>query len=279
VIIDAHTHVFPPEIAVGRERFIQVDPTFAELYADPKAKLASADDLLTSMTSAGVDVSVALGFAWLGPATVRLHNDYLLEAAATSGRKILPFCTLPLASGDAAIEVEMRRCLELGARGFGELRPDNLGFDLAGEPGRRLGALARELNVPLLFHASEPVGHTYPGKRGGGIESIYAFLIANPATRVILAHLGGGLPFFAQMPEVRDALAGVRVDTAACNYLYEPAALGLTLELLGPEQVVFGSDWPLISQNRARSYVSGAVGVEPLAGVMGDNVASYLGIG
>src|SRR4051794_2605112 len=125
VIVDTHTHIFPPEVAANREAYLEADATFRELYSDPKAKLASADDLLASMDAAGVDVSVALGFAWSEEATVRLHNHYLLDVAASSGGRIVPFCTLPLASNDDTIEREMRRSVALGAKGFGELRPDN----------------------------------------------------------------------------------------------------------------------------------------------------------
>jgi predicted TIM-barrel fold metal-dependent hydrolase len=276
VIIDAHTHTYPPEVAANRERYLAADATFAEMYSDPKAKLATADDLLASMVAAGIDISVALGFAWTDAATVRLHNDYLLQAASRSHGRIIPFCTVPLAAGDEAIEAEMRYCVTLGAKGFGELRPDNLGFDLAGEPGKRLGALARELDVTLLFHASEPVGHEYPGKRGGSIEALYTFVLANPRTKVILAHLGGGLPFYTHMPEVREVLADVRFDAAACNYLYKPSAYEAVTSLLGPQSLLFGSDYPLVSQKRARSLLEAALEPGGHEAVMGENAAAFL---
>jgi predicted TIM-barrel fold metal-dependent hydrolase len=274
VIVDIHTHIFPPEVASNRESYLAADATFHELYDDPKARIASAEDLLTSMDVAGVEVSVALGFAWTDEATVRLHNDYLLEVAASSGGRIVPFCTLPLASTDDAIEREMRRCVALGARGFGELRPDNLRFDIAGERGARLAALAREVDVTLLFHASEPVGHTYPGKEGGSIGPLYTLLNANPGTKVILAHLGGGLPFYAHTPEVRRAVAGVGFDTAACGYLYE----ALAYAAVEPSCLLFGSDFPLVTQGRARRELEAALPPEQHAGALGDNAARWLGL-
>src|SRR3954464_10953234 len=109
VIVDIHTHVFPPEVAANRDAYLATDATFRELHGHPKARLASADDLLASMDAAGGDASVALGFAWSDEATVRLHNDYLLQVAASSGGRMLPFCSLPLASSDDAVEREMRR--------------------------------------------------------------------------------------------------------------------------------------------------------------------------
>src|SRR6185436_5624183 len=135
------------------------------------------------------------------------------------------------------------------------LRPDNLGFDIAAAPGERLASLAREMDVTLLFHASEPVGHRYPGKEGGGIGALYTFLSGNPGTKVVLAHLGGGLPFYAHMPEVRKALEGVAFDTAACGYLYEATAYAW----VEPSSLLFGSDFPLVTQTRARREMEAAL--------------------
>jgi hypothetical protein len=55
------------------------------MYTSPRAKIATAEDLLRSMDEAGVDVSVALGFAWRDHEDCVRHNDYLLEAAERSG--------------------------------------------------------------------------------------------------------------------------------------------------------------------------------------------------
>src|SRR4051812_17071161 len=128
VIVDIHTHIFPPEVAANRDAYLAADATFRELYGDPKARIATATGLRSSMAEAGIELSVALGFAWANAMTVELHNDYILREAAAVHGYIVPFCSLPLASTDDAIEREMRRCAEAGARGFGELRPDNLRF-------------------------------------------------------------------------------------------------------------------------------------------------------
>jgi predicted TIM-barrel fold metal-dependent hydrolase len=196
-------------------------------------------------------------------------------AAATPGR-IIPFCTLPLAHGPDAIEAEARRCVAAGARGFGELRPDDLDFELTGEPGRCLARLARELNVPLLFHVSEPVGHAYPGKQGLNLASFFAFVEANPEVQVIGAHWAGGLPFYALMPEVRRALAHVFVDTAVTSLLYEPDIYGRVSDLIGAERVLFGSDFPLLSQARSKGRIEAALCDPALALVLGGNAQRLL---
>jgi len=278
VIVDFHTHLFPPHVARQRDRYL-TDPTFAELYASPEAKLATAADLLHSMDAAAIDVSVALGFAWTDPDTCRLHNDDLLAAAATSNGRIVAFPTLPLAAGPDALEAEARRCIDAGARGFGELRPDNLGFDLPGPDGDHLARLALDLDAVLLFHVSEPVGHAYPGKQGGGLAAFYAFISAHPGVKVVGAHWAGGLPFYATMPEVKQALAGVRVDTAATSLLYDDTIYGRVTKLTGPGSILFGSDYPLLSQSRSRRRIEDAGLDTPTRDlILGANAAALLNL-
>ncbi|HEY7268668.1 MAG TPA: amidohydrolase, partial [Dehalococcoidia bacterium] len=102
MIVDLHTHIFPPEVIARREDYGRRDATFAALYGDPKAKLTTAEDLLASMDLAGIDVSVALGFAWGDAEDCRRHNDYTLESAARSGQRIVPFCVVQPGEGEAA---------------------------------------------------------------------------------------------------------------------------------------------------------------------------------
>jgi uncharacterized protein len=279
VIVDFHTHVFPTVIIAQRERHLADDATFAELYHDPKAKLATAEDLLGSMQEASIDVSVALGFAWSDPVTCRLHNDYLLETATSSRGRLVPFCTLPLAATLDDIEVEARRCVAGGARGFGELRPENLRFDLNGEPGHRLAELSIELGTVLLFHVSEPAGHTYPGKQGLALEKFYRFVADHPDARVVGAHWAGGLPLYSLMPEVKQVLAAIHVDTAATSLLYDASIYARVAKAIGPDRILFGSDYPLLTQERSRRRVEEAgLDKESQALILGGNAAALLGL-
>lgn len=280
VIVDFHTHIFPPEVIDRRSDYAGQDPTFGLLYSDPKAKLATAEDLLDSMDAAGVDVSVALGFQWQDEAVARLHNDYLIHASRSSGGRIHAFATLPLASGLDAVEAEMRRCHAEGIRGFGELRPDNAGFDIDGAEGQRLAALAAELDAILLFHVSEPAGHAYAGKEGLSLAGFYRFVADHPGLTVVGAHWGGGLPFYTLMPEVSRMFEGdLYVDTAASSLLYKDEVFERSPELIGASRVLFGSDYPLLSQKRSRRRVDESQLTDrDKARVLGGNAAELLGI-
>src|SRR5690606_9369054 len=141
------------------------------------------------------------------------QNEYLLSLArGADGERLWPLATLNLSLPGWRSEAE--RALAAGARGFGELRPANQGWDALGSESRALCGMARDAGVPLLWHVSEPVGHRYPGKFGGiSPVQLCELAMLEPATRMVAAHLGGGLSFYLQMPELREPLASVYFDT------------------------------------------------------------------
>lgn len=248
MLIDAHTHAFTPGIAAEREAICARDATFAELYRDPKAKLATTADLLEALDDAGIDRAVVAGFAFGHERDLAGQNEHLLASARDCGR-LVAFATVNPALPGWRLLAE--RALADGARGFGELRPHNQGWDPLGNEGRALCELAREARAIMLWHVSEPLGHAYPGKRGGISAGELAELAGNfPEVRMIAAHLGGGLSFFLHMPEVRAAIKNVYFDTAASGLLYDGDSVAQLVATVGPERVLFGSDYPLLSPRR-----------------------------
>ena len=244
MIIDAHTHLFPPAQGLARDAIASRDAGFAALYGDPRAAIADAPALLAALRADGVEAAVALGFAFAGEREIAEQNEYLLAAAAETPAAITPFATInPALRG---WEREARRALGRGARGFGELRPGTQGWDPLGREGRRLAAIAGEAGAALMWHASEPVGHRYPGKDGGlAPADLIAVATAAPAVTMVGAHLGAGASFYLSMPEVRAATPNLLFDTAAASLLYDARAIARLAEAAGAERVLFGSDFPL----------------------------------
>ena len=80
MIVDIHTHVFPPWIIENRAKYIDKDLLFAELYSNEKAKLATADDVINAMDENGVDRSVILNLGWQEHKMCVETNDYILES-------------------------------------------------------------------------------------------------------------------------------------------------------------------------------------------------------
>ncbi|MBX7111159.1 MAG: amidohydrolase [Dehalococcoidia bacterium] len=262
MIVDVHTHIFPPRFIEQRAALAVWDTGFGELYANPKARMATADQLLTSMAAAGVDVSVACGFWWRDPALAAEHAAYLVEAARASAGRLVPF--VPGLDPPA------------GAAGLGEARV------ATAEDASTLASRATARDLPLLAHCSEEPGHEYPGKHGGLTPTaLWHLLRDHPGVRVIAAHWGGGFPFYALMPEVRTALEAGRVlfDTAASPLLYEPRIFRVVADLVGSDLIAWGSDFPLGNQQADLAAVEAAVpDLEERAAILGGNATRFLGL-
>ncbi len=278
MILDAHTHLCPPEIRADRAAFFPGEDDFRLLYADPRARLAGASDLVAYLDESGIRAACAFGFPWNDDGHTRLCNDYVLDAARRFPGRIVPLaCVNPL-RGLAAVR-EAERCLSAGARGLGEIA--TYGAGLGPEVQAALGplaALCREAGVPLLLHTNEPVGHDYPGKSPMEPSEVYALVRAHPDTRWILAHWGGGLFVYHLLKkEAPEVLRNVWYDTAAGPYLYRPAAYRAALDAAGPNRLVFGSDFPLLGLDRYRRDAEAAgLSADERAAVFGGNLAQVL---
>jgi predicted TIM-barrel fold metal-dependent hydrolase len=250
MIIDFHTHVFSPRIKKNRSKYINSDPCFAILYSQKKAKLTTADELIASMDKAGIDISVIVNIGWTTHELCIETNDYILESIARYPQRLIGFCSVQPNSYDAAA-AEIERCAQGGIRGVGEMRPDIQLFDPRDEEIMTpLIEAVRKHKLILLAHASEPVGHNYPGKGGVTPDILYPLITGFPDLTIVCAHWGGGLPFYALMPEVKQAMNNVFFDTAASPLLYSPQVYTQVIQLVGAEKVLFGSDYPLLAQSR-----------------------------
>jgi predicted TIM-barrel fold metal-dependent hydrolase len=278
MIIDLHTHITAPEIIARRDVYCQRDAWFAALYDDPRARLATADDLLKALDSAGVDRAVAFGFGWADMGLCRAANDYTVEAVRQHGDRLIGFAIVNPCQPQKALR-ELDRCVAAGLRGVGELMPDGQGFAL--DDVSLLAPLAEYTtmhHLPILVHTSEPVGHSYPGKGAVGPGGVYDFARAFPDVTLICAHWGGGLPFYELMPEVRHALTRVYYDTAASPFLYDEQVLPLLARLI-PHKICFGSDFPLLRPNcYLHRFRSGELEPKALEAVLGGNAAHVLGL-
>jgi len=247
MIIDAHTHLFPAKIRENREAYFSDEPAFKKLYQSPKSKLIGAGEVLASMDAGRVDKSVIFGFPWKNDTLYKRHNDYISEVVSRYPHRFIGLgCFDP--SSDGAAE-ETHRCLkEGGLCGIGELAFYQSGIEndaLARlEPVMEICAA---LNLPVLIHTNEPVGHQYPGKTPNTLAQIYQLIDTYPQNKIVLAHWGGGLFFFSLLKkEVKQRLKRVYFDTAASPYLYDPGIYRLAIDLVGVDKILFGSDYPLL---------------------------------
>jgi uncharacterized protein len=271
-VVDAHVHIMPPDMVLNRAAYRGRDARFDEIYCSPKARMATAADVLAHMDADGIDISLVAGFPFADQGLCHEGNEYVLEEVGRNPGKLAGLaCVAP---GRAGALAELERCLDAGLRGCGELAPVSwqaLEAVRGGADG--LDALAgclRERGLPLLVHASEPVGHDYPGKGRFGPADCLALAEAYPGLTIVFAHMGGGLFLYETMPEVRTALAGVHYDTAAVPYLYCAEVYEAAVSSAGPEKFILGSDFPLLPVTR---YQDGLARLAPSArqAIAGDN--------
>lgn len=279
MIIDFHTHIFSPELRKKRSKYIDNDTCFAILYSNKNAKLATADELITDMDKNGIDISVVTNIGWTTHELCVETNDYILESIARYPQRLVGFCTVQPNSFDAAI-YEIERCAQGGIKGIGELRPDLQLFDLRDDDMiRPLIDTIGKYNLMLLTHSSEPVGHQYPGKGAITPEMLYPFITAFPNLTIVCAHWGGGLPFYALMPEVKQAMQNIYFDTAASPFLYTPQIYQQVIQLVGMDKIVFGSDYPLLGQDRLLEEIRALdLPMETKSLILSGNAQSLLGI-
>jgi len=280
MIVDAHTHLFSPAVIADRARYTQRDSFFDYLYRNPKARIVGAAEMIAAMDAAGVDKAVVVGWPWQSNDICIEQNTWLMEVARQYPNRLLALCTVQPNAGDAAIR-EFRRCIENGMAGAGELNADGQGFRLDDDGFLNLARAAVELRAPIMLHTNEPVGHNYPGKGQLPLAAIYALVKAIPDLRLVLAHWGGGFPFYELMPEVRAAAQNIFYDTAASPLLYAPQIFRTVVNIVGADKVLFGSDFPLIlypkrqKEPDMRPFLDEVRGVgfsaEELANVLGEN--------
>src|SRR5450759_3412511 len=103
MLIDIHTHLFPPTIQQQREKYCERDTWFNQLYSDPRGTMANAEDLIAEMDASGVDASVAFSFGWNDQALISETNSYILDAMRRYPGRIFGMAVLLPSVGDAVL--------------------------------------------------------------------------------------------------------------------------------------------------------------------------------
>jgi uncharacterized protein len=258
VIIDCHTHIFPEEVRKDREAFCGKDEGFAFIYDHSRAKIVGAEDLIASMDECCIDRSVVCGFPWSQPDLCSLQNQYLMESASRYPNRLIVFVSLLFSNPDWS-EKELNRAVKGGAKGVGEIafyRDEMTSQDI--HSMKPILTQMERQGIPLLLHTNETIGHSYPGKGRTPLERFYEMILSFPGLPIILAHWGGGFPFYELMPEVAKVMANVYYDTAASPFLYSKRIYAIAREIVGVEKIFFGTDFPLISPRRYYKELEGS---------------------
>jgi predicted TIM-barrel fold metal-dependent hydrolase len=267
LIIDFHTHIYPEWVA-------------AKILPAAKRKLKVAvpgtgapQDLLRMMQVAKVTGSVLLPLA-KGREDVSSLNDWILSVSGGKSEELTAFGAVhPFMPN---LEAELDRLASQGIKGvkmmplLQEVYPD--------DPccGNFYEALI-ERKMILVAHAGrDPLDRQ---EVFGTPERFARTVACYPDLRLVLAHLGGLRMWDDVRRHLLPAAGGnVYFDTAYVSFYMGQEEMAELIRDIGPERVIFGSDYPWEEPGRAVEIIKGLglCEVEEQA-ILGKNAVALLG--
>jgi uncharacterized protein len=294
-IIDAHVHLYPDYVnrapaawaAAQGERHWATLCTRVRKNGRPVQDFPNVTGLLRAMDEAGVERAILQGWYWENHVTCVLQNRFYAECVRAHPDRLSAFATLNAADGREAVLAEVRRAVNDGLCGLGELSPHSQGFSVHDETWNAVLALAGELALPVNLHVTEAEGKNYPGKIATPLADFVRMAKAHPRTNFILAHWGARLPLHPELGVEARGLKNLYYDTAASPLIYSPVVAGEMLTSFGPERVIYGSDFPLFLYPQAAEQPSSmrafadeirtaGLDAEARNAVLGGNIAKLL---
>ena len=243
--IDFHVHVTPPQVIANPQKFAKKEPYFALLAKSPNNKYAAAENVIAALDESHFDKAVIFGFSFNDMALCRMVNDYVIEKVQEFPDRLI--CFMSISPNAKGMEAEIQRCKKAGLCGIGEIF--KIEFDNEKQT-RPLTDLCIELDIPLMVHVNEPVGHNYIGKNDIPLQKIERFIQNSRGAKIVLAHLGGGLFLYEAMKGLSEKFCNVYYDTAAVPFLYDERIYRAVASMGLCNKVLFGSDFPLLKQAR-----------------------------
>lgn len=278
MIVDFHTHIFPPSVLSDRRRYLD-DGGFRLLYSAEKSRVVDHSMLLSDMQEGGIDLAVVMAFPWENEEHCEEQHTYFKGVMEQSRRKVFPF-GLPPVSASADVEGWVERISNDGFSGIGEIAFYKNGMnETSFEYLERVFRAAGRFGLPVCLHVSEPVGHHYHGKYDSRLGDLYSLIEDHRELPMILSHWGGGMVFYELMPRVADTCSRVWYDSAASPLLYKQSVYEIAASIAGPGKILFGSDYPLIGFRRALDpIVRSDLGKKEKLAITGRNALGLLKI-
>lgn len=278
MIIDSHSHWLPQEIVQNAHFFSQ---TWSDIEAQVKMmEDAGIDKAVISYPSS--DAHLKLGGL---KEVARIYNDNVAKIIRRFPDKFIGAAILPVGNQREMLDELKRAIPELGFKAI-SLASSYNGLYLDDAMFLPIYKQAEEKNIPIFVHSQivNPIGfeRVQDPLLTPVIEYVFdtticigKLLMAGifrdyPKVKFIFAHFGGAIPFLQHRFDATyqmlrginfvkdlkanptDYLKNIYVDTGGdkikANFL-------LTLELVGPKRLLWGSDWP------AKKDITGAIQV------------------
>lgn len=227
MIIDGHTHL-------GLESFI-VDKIPAWKLKKPAFQVKmemTPEILIQSMNASGISKSVIFPFPLEEVDSVQA-NSYVLDQSRNFQNRFIPFSLL---------DDEPERWIENGCFGFKQhflLAPERFN-------AKDVYQTIENSNRPLVAHFTT----------GRALEEAQAILKIAPGLKLIIAHMGRQVPntgdgVLSLVQALRDE-TGVFFETST---VYQSEIIRKAADIIGPERIIFGSDFPFNSDTQKESVI------------------------
>jgi aminocarboxymuconate-semialdehyde decarboxylase len=292
-----------PKIAQTQEQYFLWFSNDLKYSIDKR--MFSVEEKLKAMEKSKIDMqilSIAMpGVDLLNPADglslAKAINDEFAQVVAEHPGKFLGLATVPLQDVGQAIDELDRATQALGLRGV-EIFSNVAGKTLDDEAFLPFFERIARLDVPILMHPTKPLMSHVMKDYGivGAVGFLFDTTLAtlrlilggvlerNPQLKIILPHSGSTIPYligridnqFNINAECRQKISklpseyfkSIYVDTA--QSFYEPA-LACAFSLLGPEKVLFGTDYPFADLENSKKFVISTIPSEHRAKVLCEN--------
>ncbi len=249
-IFDSHTHAFPRDaIESPSDWALKHRENHWKALVAPEGGAVSLqgwvhrEEFIEQMDREGIEGAVLLGWYWENPESCQIQNSEMARWIASSPSQFRAMASVH-PRGPRPDDL-VRWAVENDFSGFGELLPSLQGTTLRDRFWDDLANRSVEADLLFNFHVTEPVGRPHPGRIATPFEDLEYFVSRHPDLKIILSHWGGGLFLHELNPYIRKLFRNVYYDCSASPLLYDPQIFKNALQVLGPEKVLFGSDYPL----------------------------------
>jgi hypothetical protein len=305
-IVDVHVHVLPPS---GADEVAERDPYEIWEYGSHDVEVCELAGTIGQVTAAmhaarcdhfvlvnmfvpdnelakiaaesSHDVGTATFADYREELAGRLvaFNTWALELAAARSDLTTFVAMDPKVLGNRAGADHLRWAHEQGALGI-KIHPVAQRF-LPDDPRmQEIFGVCEELGLGVIAHA----GASKSGLEWAEPDAYAAVLDAHPRLKLVLAHLGGGR--WQQTQRLADAYPALRFDLCEIiAWAGAPGApthdeLGRMIKAIGPQRVMFGTDFPWYQVDRTIDQVMGLphLAEEEREGILGPNAVTYLGL-
>lgn len=308
-IVDFHCHHVPPRFTLTAG--LMAPPPQRPRWEAIGRKLADESLLVKDMADGALRarvVNIPLGLicdanGLVAHDTIVAVNDHMAGLVERHPGRIIGLASVDAYDGDRAAREAERAIRDLGLRGL--FVDCGRGDKLIDAPeARPTLKVAARLGVPVFVHPIAPEPQTRQMTPYGVIGTLFARGTVNSAALIALVE--GGV--FAELPDLRvvvtahaigglamamglsrqSRMAGGAIDTLRRHIyidtqLIHPALIRAGADLLGPDRVLAGSDWPIVDDGPIRGELKAALEQAGLSAdeqraVAGGNCLRLLGV-